>query len=75
MGEREEREELLAAVIFDITEKQVVPKKDIKEIYVIKHSDGVYPFNYEVVLELKNGTRTVYQWENENKTKVMISSS
>lgn len=75
LGDRNEREELLTAVIFDVTKNKNISEEDIKDIHVAKHYDGVYPFNYEVMLDLKNKKRITYQWENNKKNKVMITSS
>lgn len=75
LGNRDEREELLVAVMFDLTKNDDILKEDIKLIDVVKHSDGLCPFNYEVIIDLKDNIRITYQWENDRKTKVMISSS
>lgn len=75
LGDRNEREELLTAVIFDVIKNQNISEEDIEDIHVAKHYDGVYPFNYEVMIDLKNKKRIIYQWENDEKNKVIITSS
>lgn len=74
LGDRNEREELLTAVVFDLAENEKILEENIKSIDVVRHSDGVYPFYYEVIIDLKDDTRITYSWVNEKKTKVMISS-
>lgn len=54
LGEREDREELLVAVMFDITEIESISKEDVKEIKVFRQDAGVYPFYFNTLVRLNN---------------------
>ncbi|WP_217587496.1 hypothetical protein [Lentibacillus saliphilus] len=68
--EVEDREELLEAVMWKITEEDTIPKEDIEEIIVLKAKAGVYPLNFDVAINMKNGEQILYSWTDKNKTDV-----
>lgn len=70
LGSRDEREEILTAVTFDLSENRGIKQEEIEEIYVIRSYAGVYPFYYQVTVDLKNDVRIWYQWADKEKTKV-----
>lgn len=67
------REELLTAVMWKISNSEEnIPKKDIESITVLKAKAGVYPLNYDVAINLKNGDQILYSWKDETKNDVQI---
>jgi len=73
LGEREEREEHLAAVVFDLVEIESFSKEDIKEIKVFRQDAGVYPFYYNISVKLNNGKELSYEWANKEKSSLTVS--
>lgn len=73
LGEREEREELLAAVVFDLVEIESISKEDVKEIKVFRQDAGVYPFYYNILIRLNNGKELSYEWANKEKSSLVVS--
>ncbi|QHT46220.1 hypothetical protein M662_06840 [Bacillus sp. SB49] len=69
--ELHDREELLAAVMWEITnEDSGLAKEAIDEITVIKAKAGIPPFNYDVAVNKKNGEQVLYSWKDEEKSAV-----
>jgi len=73
LGEKEEREELLAAVVFDLVEIESIYKEDVKEIKVFRQDSGVYPFYYNISVKLNNGKELSYEWANKEKSSLVVS--
>lgn len=73
LGEREDREELLVAVVFDLIEIESISKEDVKEIKVFRQDAGVYPFYYNILVRLKNGEELSYEWANKEKSSLTVS--
>lgn len=74
LGSRDEREEILTAVIFNLTENQEVSEEEIDKIYVLRSYAGVYPYYYSVAVEFKNGKRIKYGWADKEKSHVEITT-
>ena len=72
-GSREEREELLVAVMFDLFEVQALTKQDVRDIEVFRSDAGVYPFFYNVLVTLNNGKELSYKWGSKEKDTFDIS--
>ncbi len=72
-GSREDREELLVAVMFDIIENRSISEEEVKEIEVFRSQAGVYPFFYNVQVTLNNGDRILYAWSNKEKSNLNIT--
>ncbi|WJE14011.1 hypothetical protein QRD89_00015 (plasmid) [Halobacillus sp. ACCC02827] len=69
--EIENREELLTAVMWEITSgEDNISREDIEDITVLKAKAGVYPLNYDVAINMKNGDQILYSWKDENKSDV-----
>lgn len=73
LGEREDREELLAAVVFDLVEIESISKEDVEEITVFRQDAGVYPFYYNILIRLNNGKELSYEWANKEKSSLTVS--
>ena len=73
LGSREDREELLTEVVFDLVEKRSMTKEDVKEIQIFRMDAGVYPFFYNVLVTLKDGKELSYTWGNKEKSKLNVS--
>lgn len=73
LGNREDREELLIAVMFDLFEVESITEKDIEEIKIFRTDAGVYPFYYNVSVKLKNGEELSYEWANKEKSSLKTS--
>lgn len=73
LGEREEWEELLAAVVFDLVEIESISKEDVKEINVFRQDAGIYPFYYNISVKLNNGKELSYEWANKEKSSLVVS--
>ncbi|MCT6926062.1 hypothetical protein [Metasolibacillus sp.] len=67
MGNVEDREELLAAVIFDLYEVQSLTKEDVRDIEVFRSDAGIYPYFYNVLVTLENGSALSYTWGSPEK--------
>lgn len=68
-----DREKLLVAVMWEISNgENKIFKDEIKDITVLKSKAGVYPFNYDVAINLKNGEQILYAWKDKNQTDVEI---
>lgn len=75
MGERAEREELLEAVIWEISQDgSGIDRNEIKGIQVLKAKSGVYPLNYDVAVNLSDGQQILYSWKDESKAEVWHSN-
>lgn len=72
-GSREEREELLIAVMFDVIENRSIEEEQLKDVRVFRSQAGVYPFFYHVEVDLINGDRILYTWSNKEKNKLNIT--
>lgn len=67
------REELLTAVMWEITDgKTTIKKENIKEIVVLKAKSGVFPLNYDVAINMKNGDQILYSWKDESKKELLV---
>lgn len=74
LGSREEREDLLVAVMFDLTNNRAVTtKEDIKKIEFFRSHAGVYPYFYTFVVTLENGKEFTYSWANKEKESLHVS--
>lgn len=73
LGNREDREELLIAVMFDLFEVESITEEDIEEIKIFRTDAGVYPFYYNVSVKLKNGEELSYEWANKEKSSLKTS--
>lgn len=74
LGSRHEREELLTAVVFDLSENKGIKQEDIEEIYIIRSYAGVYPFFYQARVNLKGDRDIWYDWIDKDKTGVKTIS-
>lgn len=75
MGDRAEREELLAAAMWEISkEDSGIDRNEIQEIQVLKAKSGVYPLNYDVAVNMNSGKQILYSWKNKSKTEVWNSN-
>lgn len=75
LGDRAEREELLAAAMWEISKDfSAADKKDIKEIRVLKDKSGVAPLNYDVAVNMNSGKQILYSWKDKSKTEVWNSN-
>jgi len=70
LGSREEREEILTATLFDLSENREMKQGEIEEIFIIRSYAGIYPFFYQVRVQLKNGQNIKYRWTDKEKTAV-----
>lgn len=73
MGNVQEREELLSTVMWEVATNSEILKEDIDNIKVLKSHAGVYPFNYDVAINLKDGTQLLYGWADKEKSNVKQS--
>lgn len=73
LGDREDREELLIAVMIDLFEVESISKGDIEEIKVFRTDAGIYPFYYNISVSLKNGEELSYEWANKEKSSLRTS--
>lgn len=75
MGDRADREELLEAVMWEISQQDSgVDRNEIKGIQVLKAKSGGYPLNYDVAVNLSGGQQLLYSWTDESKTEVWHSN-
>lgn len=75
LGDQAEREELLAAAMWEISKDfSAADKKDIKEIRVLKDKSGVAPLNYDVAVNMNSGKQILYSWKDKSKTEVWNSN-
>lgn len=72
-GSRENREELLVAVMFDVIENRSITEEEVKDIEVFRSQAGVYPFFYNVQVTLNNGDRMLYRWSDKEKSNLSIT--
>lgn len=69
--EVKDREKLLVAVMWEMNNTEnKISRDEIKNITVLKSKAGVYPFHYDVVINLKNGKQILYAWKDRNQTEV-----
>ncbi|KGA96725.1 hypothetical protein AJ85_00970 [Alkalihalobacillus alcalophilus ATCC 27647 = CGMCC 1.3604] len=68
-----EREELLIEVVKHLYSKENTTTNvhQISQIRALKSKAGVYPFNYDVVIDMKNRDQIIFSWEDKSKTKVI----
>jgi hypothetical protein len=68
-----DREKLLVAVMWEINNgENKISKDEIRDITVLKSKAGVYPYYYDVAINLKNGEQILYSWKDKNQTDVEI---
>lgn len=75
LGVVEEREELLVATTNDLFHNKGIYLDEIESIKAYKGATGVYPFNYFVVVVLKDNREFYYEWKDKDKSKLKYNES
>jgi hypothetical protein len=67
-GDQSIREKLLVSATITVMQDESVELEDIENVQVAKMKAGVFPFNYSVLVDLKNGEQLTIQWKDETMT-------
>ncbi|WP_078577616.1 hypothetical protein [Salipaludibacillus agaradhaerens] len=71
-GDQNIRENLLASATLTIAQDESVNCEDIENIQVSKMKAGAFPFNYSVIVDMKNGSQLTVGWKDENMSETEI---
>lgn len=65
-----EQGELMNAVVHEVGADDSIRDEDIREFIVLESKAGIPPFNYDIAVNLKDGTQILYTWSDKEKTGV-----
>ena len=65
-----EQGELMNAVVHEVGADDSIREEDIEEFIVLESKAGTPPFNYDIAVNLRDGTQILYSWSNKEKTGV-----
>ncbi|UTR13303.1 hypothetical protein MM221_11665 [Salipaludibacillus sp. LMS25] len=71
-GDQNVRENLLASATLTMAQDESVNCEDIENIQVSKMKAGVFPFNYSVLVDMKNGSQLAVEWKDEDMSETEI---
>jgi hypothetical protein len=65
-----EQGELMNAVVHEVGADDSIRAEDIEVFIVLESKAGTPPFNYDIAVNLKDGTQILYSWSDKEKTGV-----
>lgn len=69
-GDQEIREKLLVAATYELALNKNIKHENIQKIHVTKGPNGAFPFNYAVIVDMKNGDQHYYEFKDKDMKEV-----